>query len=229
LARTTEVIGVTWAEIDMQAAIWTVPDERMKAGKERRVPLSEPVLAVLREIAALRQSDAPDAPDAPDAALLPSGKGGKSSKALSIVAMLMLLRRMGRGALTVHGFRSSFRDWAADISARWSKPRLPTRSSRRWKRHIAAGPIREAVQADERLGQRYAGASHRWPAMSWLCGPRREMDSVSLPSHSLLTEAERPNTNNVIAGACDLRIIGRDQPIAAFTSAPLNPALTRAY
>jgi integrase len=147
LARTTEVIGVTWAEIDMQAAIWTVPDERMKAGKERRVPLSEPVLAVLREIAALRQSDAPDA------ALLPSGKGGKSSKALSIVAMLMLLRRMGRGALTVHGFRSSFRDWAADISVRRSKPRLPTRSSRRWKLHIAARePIREAAQADERPG-----------------------------------------------------------------------------
>jgi hypothetical protein len=54
------------------------------------------------------------------------------------------------------------------------------------------------------------------------------MNSMSLPSRSLPTEAERPN-NNVIAGASDLRIIGPDQSIAAFTSAPLNPALTRAY
>jgi integrase len=107
-ARTGEVIGARWCEIDMQAAVWTVPGERMKSEKEHRVPLADAVLAVLRQAAELRQSDAADAP------VFPGGKGGKSVKGLSNVAMLMLLRRMGRGDLTVHGFRSSFRDWCAE-------------------------------------------------------------------------------------------------------------------
>jgi integrase len=107
-ARTNEVIGATWAEIDMQAAIWTVPGLRMKAAKEHRVPLSDAALAVLREASDLRSSDATDAP------VFPGGKGGKATKGLSNVAMLMLLRRMERGDLTVHGFRSAFRDWAAE-------------------------------------------------------------------------------------------------------------------
>jgi integrase len=109
-ARTNEVIGATWGEIDMQAAVWTVPAERMKAGREHRVPLSEPTLAVLRELAKLRQSSATNAP------VFPGGKGGLGDKPLSNMAMLVLLRRMGRGDLTVHGFRSTFRDWAAETT-----------------------------------------------------------------------------------------------------------------
>jgi integrase len=102
-ARTGEVIGARWEEIDLATGVWTVPEERMKGHREHRVPLSKPALAVLTETAALRQGDAPF--------VFPGGKAGRP---LSNMAMLVLLRRMERGDLTAHGFRSSFRDWAAE-------------------------------------------------------------------------------------------------------------------
>jgi integrase len=107
-ARTGEVIDATWSEIDTNSAVWTVPAGRMKAEKEHRVPLTDAALAVLREAAKARRNQSDDAP------VFPGGKGGISAKGLSNVAMLMLLRRMGRDDVTVHGFRSSFRDWAAE-------------------------------------------------------------------------------------------------------------------
>ncbi len=101
--RTGEVIGATWAEVDLQHTVWTVPASRMKAAREHRVPLSEGALAVLREAAKLGQeADQPIFP------------GAKAGKPLSNMAMLALLRRIGRGDLTAHGFRSTFRDWAAE-------------------------------------------------------------------------------------------------------------------
>ncbi len=109
-ARTGEVIGATWGEIDTKAAVWTVPGERMKASVEHRVPLSDAALAVLREAAKLRVGDNADAP------VFPGGKGGKAATGLSNMAMLAVLRRMGREDLTVHGFRSSFRDWASEAT-----------------------------------------------------------------------------------------------------------------
>jgi integrase len=103
-ARTGEVLGATWAEIDLEGRLWTVPAERMKAGREHRVPLSETALAILRAMAEVR-----------------SGKhvfpGARDSRPLSQMAMLMLLRRMGRDGLTVHGFRSAFSDWCAEQTA----------------------------------------------------------------------------------------------------------------
>jgi len=95
VARTGEVIGATWAEIDMAARIWTIPAERMKAGKEHRVPLSEAAIAILDQMDQGRDKVFP----------------------ISNMAMAMLLRRMGRGDLTVHGFRSSFSDWCAERTA----------------------------------------------------------------------------------------------------------------
>lgn len=100
-ARTGEVIGSKWDEVSIADAIWTVPAERMKAGKEHRVPLSTAAVAVLEQLGKIRQSDF----------VFP---GGKSTQPISNMAMLMLLRRLGRSHLTVHGFRSSFRDWAAE-------------------------------------------------------------------------------------------------------------------
>jgi integrase len=100
-ARTGEVIGAKWDEIDSGDRLWTVPGERMKAGKEHRVPLSDAALAVVEKMAEARQSDF----------VFP---GGKANRPLSNMAFLMLLRRMGCGDLTAHGFRSSFRDWAAE-------------------------------------------------------------------------------------------------------------------
>ncbi len=103
-ARTGEAIEARWTEIDMTAGVWTVPAARMKAGREHRVPLSDAVLAVLREVAPLRD-------DARGGWIFP---GARTGRPLSNMAFLMLLRRMKRGDLTAHGFRSTFRDWAAE-------------------------------------------------------------------------------------------------------------------
>ncbi len=101
-ARTGEALGARWSEIDLDAGIWTVPAERMKAGAEHRVPLSPPALALLGEMQGLD-----------DTFVFPGGRRGKP---LSNMAMLVLLRRMERADLTVHGFRSSFRDWASETT-----------------------------------------------------------------------------------------------------------------
>ena len=100
-ARTGEAIGAKWSELDLGERLWTVPGQRMKAGKEHRVPLSDATLTILEDMRAIRQNDF----------VFP---GGKSRRPISNMAMAMTLRRMGRGDLTVHGFRSSFRDWAAE-------------------------------------------------------------------------------------------------------------------
>jgi integrase len=100
-ARTGETLGATWAEIDLEGRLWTVPAERMKAGKEHRVPLSEPVLELLRDLYEVRQGE-------------PVFPGAIKGKGLSNMALLMALRRLGRADLTAHGFRSTFRDWVAE-------------------------------------------------------------------------------------------------------------------
>lgn len=103
-ARSGEVLGATWSEIDLDRGLWIVPASRMKAGREHRVPLSEAALNVLRTV---------------DAELGPEDYvfwGKSPDRPLSSMAMAMLLRRMVPG-VTVHGFRSSFRDWAAEVSS----------------------------------------------------------------------------------------------------------------
>jgi integrase len=104
-ARTSEVTGARWREIDLDAALWTVPADRIKGGKLHRVPLSASAVAVL-EAQFKAQGKAES-----DAFVFP---GGKAKKPLSENAMLALLTRMKRDDLTAHGFRSSFRDWAAE-------------------------------------------------------------------------------------------------------------------
>jgi integrase len=112
-ARTGEVIGAGWNEIDLAAKLWAVPASRMKAGKEHRVPLSARAIAILEEMKQL--SDACTGSEQTDKQaetyVFPGGKRGQS---LSNMAFLMLLRRMKRNDLTAHGFRSTFRDWAAE-------------------------------------------------------------------------------------------------------------------
>ena len=101
--RTSEVVNARWAEFDLEGKVWTIPGERMKSGREHRVPLSDAAVAVLRTMQARAEGDYVFA-------------GGKTNKPLSSMAMLVLLKRMGRGDLTVHGFRSTFRDWAAEMT-----------------------------------------------------------------------------------------------------------------
>ena len=104
-ARTGEVIGARWDEIDLSRKTWTIPAGRMKAHREHRVPLSARALATLDEMKASRQEDAHEAFVFP---------GRKSKTPLSNMAFLMLLRRMGRGDLTAHGFRATFTTWASE-------------------------------------------------------------------------------------------------------------------
>lgn len=102
--RTGEIIGARWDEIDLDGQIWTVPADRMKAAKEHRVPLSTPAIALLKKLAESQSGDF----------VFPGGRRGKS---LSNMALLMTLRRMKRDDLTGHGFRSTFRDWAAECTS----------------------------------------------------------------------------------------------------------------
>jgi integrase len=101
-ARTGEVIGARSHEIDAKAKLWTIPSTRTKSGREHRVPLCKRALEL---VGASRRVD-------PDAFLF-SGRGGK---ALSNMAMLELVRGMGHSDIVVHGFRSSFKDWAAETT-----------------------------------------------------------------------------------------------------------------
>jgi len=94
-------LGAAWDEVDIGAKLWTIPAGRMKAGKEHRVPLSDAALAVLQQMHAIRHNDY----------VFP---GARDRRPLSETSLLMLLRRMGHADITAHGFRSTFRDWAAE-------------------------------------------------------------------------------------------------------------------
>ena len=100
-SRSGEVLNAHWHEFDLENAIWTVPAERMKAGRQHRVPLTNACLDILK-----RQQ-----PIGNEGYVFPGQKPGKP---LSVMSMQMQMRRMGVGAYTVHGFRSSFRDWAGE-------------------------------------------------------------------------------------------------------------------
>jgi integrase len=100
-ARSGEILGMRWDEIDLNRKIWTVPAHRMKAGREHRVPLSQRATAILFRLTEHRSGDF----------VFP---GQRRDKPLSNMAMEMMLRRMKIENATVHGFRSSFRDWAGN-------------------------------------------------------------------------------------------------------------------
>lgn len=100
-ARTSEALGATWAEFDGALTVWTVPADRMKAKKEHRVPLSPPAQAVLAKAREAKRSEY----------VFPSYS---AKRPMSNMALLATLHRMGRTDITVHGFRSTFRDWAAE-------------------------------------------------------------------------------------------------------------------
>src|SRR5258706_578738 len=102
-ARSGEILGMRWSEIDFDQKIWTVPANRMKAGRAHRVPLPSRAAAILRQLEKMKTGDF----------VFP---GQARNKPLSSMAMEMMLRRMKVDDATVHGFRSSFRDWAGNVS-----------------------------------------------------------------------------------------------------------------
>ncbi len=103
-ARTGEVLGATWDEIDLDGALWVIPAARMKAKRDHRVPLSKPALALVRALAETRTGNI----------VFP---GQKPKMPLSNMAFSALLKRMYVEGATPHGFRSSFRDWAGDCTS----------------------------------------------------------------------------------------------------------------
>lgn len=141
-ARSGETLGMTWAEVDIERALWTVPAERMKGGAEHQVPLSPAAVALLGGLRPKRAK-------ATDLVF-----GGTAGAALSNMSMAMLLRRMGRGSITVHGFRSTFRDWAGETT---SFPReviemalahtIESKAERAYRRGRAVEKRRELMEA----------------------------------------------------------------------------------
>jgi len=108
-ARTSEVLLATWTEVDQEAAVWTVPAQRMKARREHRVPLTRAALAVLARVPRIAGNDH----------IFPGARHGRP---LSNMALLSVMRHMGygaggeRGEAVPHGFRSSFRDWCGEVA-----------------------------------------------------------------------------------------------------------------
>lgn len=98
-ARSGEVRGAVWGEFDLDEAMWIIPAERMKAGREHRIPLSTSALSLLRSAPRI------------DEIVFPGARAGTPLSDMSLTAVL---RRMGRKEITVHGFRSTFRDWCAE-------------------------------------------------------------------------------------------------------------------
>jgi integrase len=103
-ARTNETIAATWPEIEDDTGTWVIPKERMKAERPHRVPLCERAAEIVAERASVREEDCPF--------LFAGLRAGQ----MSDMTMLNLLKDMGHADLTVHGFRSSFRDWAAECT-----------------------------------------------------------------------------------------------------------------
>jgi integrase len=132
--RTGEVVHARWDEIDMTERLWTVPAERMKAGREHRVPLSSRAVAILKEVNAFRVNDF----------VFPGIKRGRP---LSDVALLMLLRGMHPG-ITTHGFRSTFKDWAAEQTS------TPNFVSEAALAHVVANKVEGAYRRGELLEKR---------------------------------------------------------------------------
>jgi integrase len=163
--RTGEVIGACWEEIDLAEGVWTVPASRMKASKEHRVPLSAPAIKLIRE-----QQVAAELVDGRlDGFVFPGGRPGKG---LSNMALLKLLERMKRDDLTAHGFRSTFRDWAAE----------QTHFPREVAEMALAHTVSDKVEAAYRRGDMFDKRRKLMDAWATYCGtvPAVKGEVVSL-------------------------------------------------
>ena len=135
--RSGEVLGARWWEIDLSAKVWTVAAERMKAAREHRIPLSERALAILEKLSEARTGEL----------IFPGQRAGKP---LSNTAMEMLLRRMDQDAVTVHGFRSAFRDWAGN------ETHFPREVAEAALAHVVGDKAEQAYRRGDALEKRRA-------------------------------------------------------------------------
>jgi integrase len=180
-ARTGEVIGARWSEIGAGEKLWTVPPDRMKAGKEHRVPLSARAVAILEEMKPLDQTR--DGQDGRDGFVF---RGGKPGQPLSNMAFLMLLRRMKRDDLTAHGFRSTFRDWAAE------RTNFPSEVAEMALAHAVSSKVEQAY----RRGDLFERRRRMMTAWATFCGVEKQTADgrVAAPRglvrHSVAANAE---------------------------------------
>src|SRR5262249_7713188 len=143
-ARTGEVIGATWDEIDLAAKIWTVPAGRMKSNREHRVPLSDRAITILHAVQQRRENDF----------VFPGRSGG-----LSNMSLLAMLRTLGR-SVTAHGFRASFRTWAAE------QTNFPREVAEQALAHV----IGDKVEAAYRRGDLFEKRRRLMQAWAEFCG-----------------------------------------------------------
>jgi integrase len=158
-ARLGEALGATWDEIDLQNKMWVVPGARMKAGKEHKVPLSTAAIAVLKEMAAIRQSEF----------VFP---GSREGRPIGETAAWFLAKKVaGDSGLTVHGFRSTFRDWCAELT--------------NYPNHVVemalAHAIPDAVEAAYRRGDLYAKRERLMQVWSDYCAQSAAVSGTVVP------------------------------------------------
>lgn len=137
-ARTSEALNATWKEIDLAKRLWIISADRMKAGKEHRVPLSDAAIAILTVLAHQNGS-------APDAYIFP---GARPDQPLSNMSMSMLLRRMAVVDATVHGMRSSFRDWVGETT------KFPREVAEAALAHTVGSEVERAYRRGDALNER---------------------------------------------------------------------------
>jgi integrase len=134
-ARSGEVLGARWSEIDFEAKVWTVPAGRTKAAREHRVPLSARAMAIVERLADGRTGEF----------VFPGQRAGRP---LSAMAMGMVLRRMKTESVTVHGFRSAFRDWCGETTS------FPREIAEAALAHVAGDATERAYRRGDALEKR---------------------------------------------------------------------------
>ncbi len=134
-ARSGESRGALWSEMDLAAKVWTIPADRMKEAKEHRVPLSDAAIAIVEGMASLRQSDL----------VFP---GAKANRPISDMTMAKALKAAGGKGFTVHGFRSAFRDWAAEETSHQREVAEAALS------HAVGGAVEQAYRRGDALAKR---------------------------------------------------------------------------
>jgi integrase len=157
-ARSGEVRGATWSEIDLDAKLWKIPGERMKAGKEHVVPLSDAAVAIVKRMEKERTNGW----------VFP---GARDEAPLSDMSLTAVLRRMGRDDLTAHGFRSTFRDWAAECTA------YPAEMAEMALAHTVSDKVEAAYRRGNMLSKRVRMMSD-WA--KWCAKPLEKDNVLSL-------------------------------------------------
>ncbi len=163
-ARSGEVLGATWGEIDEKAMLWTIPARRMKAGRDHRVPLTPRAIEILDEMAKLRLAE-----PSPGDYVFP---GQKPRRPLSVMALEMVLRRMKRDDITTHGFRSTFRDWAGEMT------HFPREVAEAALAHVVGDATERAYRRGDALEKR----RKLMDAWATFCEPKAGGNVVAFPA-----------------------------------------------